>query len=66
MCAWAKKAGFTDVELVSVERLTPEEQRRTELSPYESLKDYLNPDNHEFTIEGHPAPLRAVVVGRKP
>ena len=66
MCAWAKTAGFTDVELVSVERLTPEEQRRTELSPYESLKDYLNPDNHEFTIEGHPAPLRAVVVGRKP
>jgi tRNA (mo5U34)-methyltransferase len=33
---------------------------------FESLADFLDPDDPKKTIEGHPAPLRAIFTATKP
>jgi tRNA (mo5U34)-methyltransferase len=63
---WLRRAGFTDVRCVDVSTTTVEEQRSTEWMRYQSLSNFLDPDDHSKTIEGLPAPMRAVIVGRKP
>jgi tRNA (mo5U34)-methyltransferase len=64
---WTKKAKFKDVKLAYEYKLTSEEQRTTSWSNPEgqSLEDFLNPNNPEETIEGHPAPLRFCVLATK-
>ncbi|MCP1626930.1 tRNA 5-methoxyuridine(34)/uridine 5-oxyacetic acid(34) synthase CmoB [Pseudomonas nitroreducens] len=63
---WLRRAGFTDVRSVDVSRTSVEEQRATEWMRYQSLPDFLDPDDHSRTLEGLPAPLRATLVARKP
>ena len=63
---WLRRAGFTDVRCVDVSTTTVEEQRSTEWMRYQSLAHFLDPDDHSKTVEGLPAPMRAVIVGRKP
>ena len=58
-------AGFQDVRVESFGPLTTFEQRRTELAPFESLSDFLDPNDPSRTVEGHPAPHTAAVIGRK-
>ncbi|MDG1938222.1 MAG: DUF1698 domain-containing protein, partial [Pseudomonadales bacterium] len=41
---------------------TVEEQRATEWMTFQSLTDFLDPNDATKTAEGHPAPRRAVVV----
>ncbi|WP_016682236.1 DUF1698 domain-containing protein, partial [Yersinia pestis] len=45
---------------------TTEEQRRTDWMTSESLAEFLDPHDHSKTVEGYPAPLRAVLIARKP
>jgi tRNA (mo5U34)-methyltransferase len=33
--------------------------------PFESLADYLDPDNPRRTVEGHPAPVRATILAER-
>ncbi|MCB0353165.1 MAG: tRNA 5-methoxyuridine(34)/uridine 5-oxyacetic acid(34) synthase CmoB [Bdellovibrionales bacterium] len=63
---WLEKAGFTDVEVVSTGMVTIEEQRRTPLAPYESLVDFLDPNDHTKTIEGYHAPTRSILKAYRP
>ncbi len=63
LAAWMKRSGFSRVEIVSESELTPVEQRRTALMPYESLTDFLSPESPGTTVEGYPAPGRAAVIG---
>ncbi len=63
---WLRRAGFVDVRCVDVSTTTVQEQRSTEWMRYQSLGDFLDPTDHSRTIEGLPAPMRAVIVGRKP
>lgn len=63
---WLRRAGFTDVRSVDISRTSVEEQRATEWMRYQSLPDFLDPEDHGRTIEGLPAPLRATLVARKP
>ena len=60
------EVGFTDITLHTFGPLSTTEQRRTPLSPYESLADFLDPSDPSKTVEGHPAPHTAAVVGTKP
>jgi tRNA (mo5U34)-methyltransferase len=60
-----RDAGFKDVHVHRFGPLTTEEQRQTELAPFESLADFLDPLDPSRTIEGHPAPHTAAVMGRK-
>ncbi len=66
LCLWCEKMGFTDVRCVDESVTSTDEQRTTAWKPGKSLADYLNPDDPGHTIEGHPAPRRAVIVARRP
>ena len=58
---WLARCGFKDIKLVDVTTTTLEEQRRTEWMTFESLADFLDPEDRSKTIEGLLAPRRAVV-----
>ena len=62
---WLADAGFRHAELVDVSATTPAEQRATAWMPYHSLADALDPSNPERTVEGYPAPRRAVMIARR-
>jgi tRNA (mo5U34)-methyltransferase len=66
LMSWLEKCGFAQVRLVDMSPTTTSEQRRTAWMTSESLADFLHPDDPRLTVEGYPAPLRAVVVARKP
>jgi len=63
MAQWLEQAGFSDIKVIDVSPTTTAEQRRTHWMHFESLADYLDPTDPGKTIEGHPAPLRAVLRG---
>lgn len=66
MTLWLQRCGFKDIACVDINRTSIEEQRRTEWMTFESLADYLDPQDTLKTLEGHPAPLRAVFVATRP
>lgn len=57
---WLQRSGFTNVRCVDVTKTTVEEQRSTDWMRFESLQEALNPDNPDLTVEGWPAPQRAI------
>ncbi len=59
---WMAEAGLTIIRTVDLNTTSLDEQRSTEWMTFESLPDYLDPADRSKTIEGHPAPQRAVVV----
>ena len=63
---WLREAGFENVAVVDVTPTTLAEQRSTTWMRFESLEQALDPNDRQRTIEGLPAPVRAVVVGRRP
>lgn len=63
--SWLKRAGFKNIRLINVTKTTPAEQRRTDWMPWESLSDFLNHGNENKTIEGYPAPVRALFICNK-
>jgi tRNA (mo5U34)-methyltransferase len=64
---WLKRVGFKKIKLVDVTKTTPEEQRATHWigDNTQSLKDFLDPNDDYLTIEGLPAPKRAIFVCQK-
>ncbi|MEZ8283762.1 tRNA 5-methoxyuridine(34)/uridine 5-oxyacetic acid(34) synthase CmoB [Vibrio splendidus] len=63
---WLEQVGFEDVRIVDENVTTIGEQRTTEWMTHNSLPDYLDPNDPSKTVEGHPAPRRAVLVATKP
>ena len=63
---WLRRAGLVDVRCVDVSVTRVEEQRSTDWMRFQSLPDFLDPSDHSRTQEGLPAPMRAVLVARKP
>lgn len=59
---WLQRLGFNNVRLVDLNRTSLDEQRKTDWMENESLIDFLDATDHSKTIEGYPAPLRAVIV----
>lgn len=59
---WLQRVGFKDIKVVDLNTTSLDEQRKTEWMDNESLIDFLDPNDHSKTIEGYPAPLRAVVI----
>jgi len=63
---WIERCGFLNVRCVDLNQTTIEEQRTTEWMNWNSLETFLDPEDQNKTIEGYPAPLRAVMVCNKP
>jgi tRNA (mo5U34)-methyltransferase len=64
LMAWLRKLKFKDVAFVDVSDTGIDEQRSTEWMHYESLEACLDPIDSRLTVEGHPAPRRAIVMAR--
>ncbi len=64
MCAWLERCGFTDIKLINTDITALEEQRKTTWIDTESLQDFLDPNDHTKTIEGYPAPKRAIFIAK--
>ena len=62
---WLQRAGFEHVRVADISTTTVEEQRSTQWMQFESLRDFLDADDASKTIEGHPAPVRAIFVATK-
>lgn len=60
MLVWLKKCGFNNPRVVDINQTSLEEQRSTEWMQYHSLEQFLDPNDHSKTVEGYPAPIRAV------
>ncbi|OON41411.1 tRNA 5-methoxyuridine(34)/uridine 5-oxyacetic acid(34) synthase CmoB [Izhakiella australiensis] len=63
---WLEKCGFVDVRIVDCALTSVDEQRRTDWMTSESLAEFLDPNDSSKTVEGYPAPLRAVLIASKP
>jgi tRNA (mo5U34)-methyltransferase len=59
---WLKTAGYREVEVVDVTATRTGEQRSTPWMRFESLEQALDPADRTRTVEGLPAPVRAVVI----
>ncbi len=65
MTKWLEQAGYHDIRIIDISMTTMAEQRRTPWMHFESLADYLDPNDKTRTVEGHPAPTRAVFSAHK-
>ncbi len=61
---WLGRAGFIDIEVLNISQTTTHEQRATRWTFDQSLANFLNPDDHNLTLEGYPAPKRAYIKAR--
>jgi len=59
---WLRRCRLTNIRTVDVTVTTTEEQRSTDWMTYESLPSFLDQSDPAKTVEGYPAPKRAVVV----
>ncbi|MDR0303781.1 MAG: tRNA 5-methoxyuridine(34)/uridine 5-oxyacetic acid(34) synthase CmoB [Chitinispirillales bacterium] len=56
---------FKEIKLLDVTKTTNAEQRKTDWMTFESLEDFIDENDNSKTIEGYPAPTRAVFWARK-
>ena len=66
LCLWLAKAGFLNVRLLDVSQTGTDEQRTTDWMTFHSLAQFLHPDDPKQTVEGHPAPRRAILTADAP
>ena len=63
--SWLSRCGFSHIRCVDITPTTRQEQRKTEWIDSDSLDAFLAPGDDRYTVEGHPAPVRAVVVATR-
>lgn len=63
---WMERCGFKNVRVVDVTKTTIDEQRATDWMEFDSLENFLDPNDASKTIEGYPGPMRAVVLAEAP
>ena len=66
MLRWLQRCGFKNSRLIDFTPTTTREQRPTDWMRFESLPDFLDKDNPNKTVEGYPAPVRAVFLADAP
>ncbi len=63
---WLYRAGFREIRTIDVTRTSTDEQRATSWMTFQSLSDFLDPNDPGLTAEGLPAPQRAILIAQKP
>lgn len=66
LLGWLRKCGFVQEKVLDVTPTTVEEQRSTGWMTFKSLPDFLDKEDASRTVEGYPAPVRAIVVAKRP
>ena len=62
LLSWMRRCGYKNARVVNINKTSILEQRSTEWMSFYSLENYLDPQNHNLTLEGLPAPLRATFI----
>lgn len=62
---WLERLKFKNIRVVDINQTSIEEQRKTEWMTFNSLVDFLDPEDSNLTIEGYPAPKRVIVLAEK-
>ncbi|MGK0673764.1 MAG: tRNA 5-methoxyuridine(34)/uridine 5-oxyacetic acid(34) synthase CmoB [Halothiobacillaceae bacterium] len=62
---WVEAVGFRDARIVHEGVTTTAEQRRTDWMQFKSLADFLDPRDPTHTVEGYPAPRRAIIIAER-
>lgn len=62
---WLQRLGFKNIRTVDVNTTSTEEQRTTEWMTFQSLRNFLDPNDIHKTLEGYPAPKRAFIIAEK-
>ncbi len=62
---WLIKTGFSIKAVSSLTKTTLDEQKQSEWMQFHSLNQFLDSDDLNRTIEGHPAPYRLIIVAEK-
>jgi tRNA (mo5U34)-methyltransferase len=65
LLTWLGKLGYKNLQLVDVCDTDVEEQRTTDWMQFHSLAQFLDPNDASKTIEGYPAPRRAIITANK-
>jgi tRNA (mo5U34)-methyltransferase len=65
LLTWLGKVGFKNPMLVDVGATPVEEQRSSEWMQFHSLAQFLDPADASKTVEGYPAPRRAIITANK-
>ena len=63
---WLVRCDFKNVKIVDISVTTIDEQRSTDWMQFESLSDSLDVNDDSLTVEGLPAPRRAILLATKP
>ena len=63
---WLERCGFSNIRIVDVNQTSITEQRSTQWMRFQSLSDFLDPKDINKTIEGYPAPKRAIIIANRP
>ena len=66
LLGWMRKIGLRDAKVVDVTVTSTGEQRATEWMRFHSLADFLDPEDSGLSIEGYPAPRRAILTATAP
>jgi len=66
LAGWLARCGFKNIRLVDIAVTSFDEQRSSGWMTFDSLPDFLSPDDRTLTIEGLPAPKRAVYIAEAP
>lgn len=61
LISWLERCGFQQCEVLDISQTSTNEQRRTDWMTFDSLPQFLDPKDNRKTIEGYPAPVRALL-----
>lgn len=65
LTGWLARAGFHHIRCIDLTWTSEQEQRRTDWIQTESLSEFLDPADLRKTVEGYPAPLRAMLLAER-
>ena len=65
LLGWLEEARLSNATVLDIAATTTCEQRATAWMPFQSLAHALQQTNPNRTVEGHPAPKRAVILARR-
>jgi tRNA (mo5U34)-methyltransferase len=66
LLSWLRRSGYSNARVVDESNTSTEEQRSTEWMQFDSLQQSLDSRNPALTVEGLPAPRRAVIIANRP
>lgn len=62
---WLERFKFKNIRVIDINQTSIKEQRTTEWMTFNSLVNFLDPNDQNLTVEGYPAPKRVIILAEK-